>query len=80
MANNIHKGKELNNIKETWEQNERNRDQNRNRNSPEERDEITRVIQEEAAEYDNMNSDEKLLGGERATINDDDLTKEPKEP
>ena len=73
MAKNIHKGTELNNIKETWEQNERARRENseiRNTEAPD--DDLTKVVKEEAAEYDNMNNDERLLGGERASVNDAD--------
>ena len=71
----IHKGTELNNVKETWDQNERNRESG---NAPgTERgagtdNDLQRVIQEEAAEYDNANKEERILGGERATVRDDD--------
>ena len=74
----IHKGTELNNVKETWQQNE-----NENRGGAPERlntsgDEATGVdsdlqqtIREEAAAYDKANKEDRLLGGERATMNDD---------
>lgn len=79
MAKNRHKGTELNNVRETWEQNERERGQD---NAPggEEgtgtatpaRNELEQVIKEEAAEYDNANKEERILGGERATLNDEE--------
>lgn len=70
----IHKGRELNNVKETWEQNERNPDRGVQpepvRNTA--ADDIQETIQREAADYDRMAPDENLLGGERATVNDDE--------
>ena len=76
MAKGIHKGSELNNVSETWDQNERQRESG---NAPrrEDTDEVSggndleQVIKEEAAEYDNVNKEDRLLSGERASINDD---------
>ncbi|HEY1114334.1 MAG TPA: hypothetical protein VGE66_12265 [Chitinophagaceae bacterium] len=72
MAKGIHKGTELNNIQETWNENERRRaageDVGRQTGVGEE---LQQVIREEAAEYDNNNKEERLLSGDRATINDD---------
>jgi hypothetical protein len=78
MAKGIHKGSELKNISETWDQNERNR---RSGNIPGKEHIVTnddtgendldRVVKEEAAEYDHTDKEDRLLGGERASINDD---------
>jgi hypothetical protein len=78
MAKGIHKGTEFNNINETWNQNERNRAEG---NAPKQdinteqsntgREDLDQVIKEEASEYDHSNSEERLLGGERATLNDE---------
>ena len=73
----VHKGTELNNIKETWDQNERERgnDNPGTENTSDaatEGSDLQRSIQEEAAEYDNVNKEERILGGERATVNDDE--------
>jgi hypothetical protein len=79
MAKGIHKGTEFNNINETWNQNERN---NPGGNAPGQeasapnantgREDLDRVIKEEATEYDTTNKEDQLLSGERASINDDD--------
>ncbi|RYZ20894.1 MAG: hypothetical protein EOO16_15095 [Chitinophagaceae bacterium] len=70
----FHKGRELNNVKETWEQNERNPDRGVQpepvRNTA--ADEIQQTIQREAADYDRTSAEDNLLGGERATVNDDE--------
>ncbi len=78
MAKNIHKGTELNNISETWDQNERNRAGGDTPSAAGAEDnaatgnaDLDRVIKEEATEYDNTSSEDRLLGGERATLNDD---------
>lgn len=69
MAKGIHKGTELNNVRETWEQNEKNRE---NRDEPvSSNNELDQVVKEEAAEYDNDNKKNRLLGGDRATVNDE---------
>jgi hypothetical protein len=71
MANSNHKGTELNNVKETWEQNERNRKMEPDREDVNE-SKLQKTIQEEAAEYDHSNKEERLLGGERASVSDDE--------
>lgn len=72
MAKNIHKGTELNNVKETWEQNERER---KNTGSPSATDKkLGRVIEKEASEYENANKEERLLRGDRASVNDEDAS------
>ena len=69
----FHKGSELNNVKETWEQNERIPDRGVQpepvRNTA--ADDIQETIQREAADYDRTSIDENLLGGERASVNDE---------
>ncbi|HEX8316331.1 MAG TPA: hypothetical protein VF609_15115 [Flavisolibacter sp.] len=72
----IHKGTELNNINETWNQNERMREGNDNMGTTNVEDtagtgsELDQTIKEEAREYDNANKEERVLDGERATVND----------
>lgn len=80
MAKNVHKGTELNNVSETWDENERKRGGDNDASSeslaasdtPAAND-LDKLIKEEAAEYDNDNKENRLLGGERASVNDDDL-------
>jgi len=69
MANNIHKGTELNNVKETWEENEKKQ---LNRTSSESEEGLDKVIKEESAEYDNANKEERLLDGDRGSVKDED--------
>jgi len=70
MTKNIHKGTELNNVKETWEENEKKQvDRNTSSTSG---DELDRVIKEESSEYDNANKEERLLGGDRGSVKDED--------
>lgn len=69
MSKSIHKGTELNNVKETWEQNEKER---LNTNAPSATDDLERTIEEESSEYDNANKEERLLSGDRASVNDED--------
>lgn len=77
MAKQIHKGSELINVSETWEENERKRQEGSlpAREEPVSADtgntELDRVVREEAAAYDQENKEDKLLGGDRATVNDD---------
>lgn len=79
MAKNIHKGNELSNISETWDQNERNKVSG---NAPggagstentaaTGNEDLDQVIKEEASEYDHAKKEDRLMGGERATLNDD---------
>jgi len=72
MPKNIHKGTELNNVRETWEQNEK---ENEKTNSSSTTDKnLERTIKEEASEYDHANKEERTLGGERACVSDDDAS------
>jgi rubrerythrin len=74
MSKSIHKGTELNNVKETWDQNER---EQVNRNAPSTTEEnLERVIEEESSEYDEANKEERLLSGDRASVNDEDALSE----
>lgn len=86
MANGTHKGTELNNVNETWNENEKRLAEG-NATGKEINtsdagavgDALDQVIKDEAAEYDNANKEERILGGERATLNDEvdeDDTKE----
>jgi hypothetical protein len=74
MSKNIHKGTELNNVKETWEQNEKERVNTNARSTTDEN--LDRVIKEESSEYDSANKEERLLDGDRASLNDEDALRE----
>lgn len=74
----IHKGNELRNVNETWQQNEQNRnDENApgatGRTAPAANvdSDLQQSIENEAAEYDRANKEDRLLGGDRASVNDD---------
>jgi hypothetical protein len=78
MENSIHKGTELNNVRETWEQNERLREkgnvtgtEGNTSNEAAPRNELEQLIKQEASEYDNENKENRVLGGDRATVNDE---------
>lgn len=74
MAKNIHKGSEFSNIKETWNENEKERV---NTNAPSSTDEnLEQIIEEESSEYENANKEERLLTGDRASVNDEDALQE----
>ena len=75
MENNQHKGTELNNVQETWNENEKRRkDANEAADTalPDTAPATTldKIIQQEAQDYDNENKESRLLGGDRATVND----------
>jgi hypothetical protein len=75
MANEIRNGSGLNNVSETWDANERKNLNDQNSGGAEDvpaASELDRVVREEATEYDQTSSDEKLQGGDRATVRDDD--------
>lgn len=81
-----HKGTELNNIQETWNQNEKMRENGEAPGPVGTGDEATgvgddlqRVIKQEAAEYDNANKEERLLDGERATVSENQRSNAPEE-
>lgn len=76
---NQHKGSEFRNIIETWEQNERDRENGKNTDpegaletSATTGSNLEQIIKQEAAEYENENKENRILGGDRATINDDE--------
>ena len=80
MENNTHKGSELNNVMETWEQNERNLQNLKATGSessiPDEvppTTDLEKLIKQEAEEYDNENKENRVLSGDRATVNDDEI-------
>ena len=68
----IHKGTELNNVNETWKRNEelRQREDVNRINTAGTPDSLDRTIREEAAEYDRADKEERLLDGDRASVND----------
>jgi len=75
MPINNHNGTELNNVKETWDQNEKERANESGasydtQGSTAPATELDQIIQEEASEYDNENKENRLLGGDRASVND----------
>ena len=75
----IHKGNELNNVRETWNRNE---EQRARENAPSSMpapdnagavsDDLQQTISEEAAEYDKANKEDRVLGGDRATVSDEE--------
>lgn len=74
MTKNIHKGTELNNVKETWQQNE---GKTENASAPSTTgNDLDQVVKEEASEYDDANKEERLLSGDRASVKDDDALRE----
>jgi hypothetical protein len=77
MAKGIHKGSELSNVSETWDQNERERGQDNSAEAVPAASELDRMVQEEAREYDNTPAEDNLLTGERATVSDDDESRNP---
>jgi hypothetical protein len=74
MPVNNHNGTELNNVKEIWDQNEKERAKGGEADNIQENatlaTELDRIIQHEASEYDNENKENRLLGGDRASVND----------
>lgn len=78
MENNTSKGSELNNVRETWDQNEKLREKE-NLSGTEgntfseqaSENELEQLIKQEAREYDNENKENRILGGDRATVNDE---------
>jgi hypothetical protein len=78
MAKGIRKGTELNNIRETWDQNERNLQDDKSSGSEDTgtsaatgNEDLNQIIKEEAKQYDNENKLHNTLDGERASISDD---------
>ena len=74
----LHKGTEFNNVNETWNRNEQRRQEgeegrveNVSTGSTGVNKDLAQTIREEAAEYDNASKEERVLDGERATVNDD---------
>ena len=83
MENSNHKGSEFNNIIETWEQNEKkkeNESSGRIEDTPANetlaQNDLEQLIKKEAVEYDNVNKEDRVLSGDRATINDEADTSE----
>ena len=78
MATDRNKGTGLRNVSETWDENERRRSSG-DAPSPDDAagtatgagNDLERLVKEEAAEYDHANKENRTLGGDRATVNDD---------
>ncbi|WP_460570655.1 hypothetical protein [Flaviaesturariibacter terrae] len=68
-----HRGSELQNVSETWQENERNPDRGVQPHPVrfDVADDLQDTIREEADEYDHGSKEEQLLGGDRASINDE---------
>jgi len=89
MENTNNKSSEFKNVTETWEENERKlkEEQLRMENLPAMElkvpedapsvDELEKIVKTESIEYDHSNKEERTLGGDRATVNDDDKDKDP---
>ena len=78
MENSNHKGTEFNNVIETWDQNEKNLQNDSASGAKSETpgevapaNELEQLIKQEAAEYDGENKENRVLSGDRATVNDD---------
>ena len=79
MANETRRVTGLNNVSETWDQNEQKRAEQAANGMPNDApaeevpaaSELDQIIREEATAYDNENKEDRLLGGDRATRNDD---------
>lgn len=69
MAKGIHKGTELNNVKETWEKNERQNISTEDSTALNQN--LEETIKKEASEYEEANKEERLLSGDRASVDDD---------
>lgn len=75
----IHKGNELNNVRETWNRNEERRAKSNAEGTPAPPgntggavgNDLQKTIEEEAAEYDSANKKDRVLGGDRASVNDE---------
>jgi hypothetical protein len=84
MENTHHKSSEFKNVTDTWDENERKLQEEKLRNEnlpamevkvPDDApsgDELENIVKTESIEYDHSNKEERILGGERASVNDDD--------
>jgi hypothetical protein len=71
MAKNIHKGTELNNVRETWNENERRTGGDPNAEPVADNESLNEIVKEEAADYDQRNKEDQLLSGDRASLTDE---------
>lgn len=75
MAKSTGKGTGLSNVQETWDENEKRGAEPVNPDSAGRpssvSDDLQKTIEEEAAAYDNSNSEDRLLGGDRASVDDE---------
>ena len=83
MENTHHKGSELNNVQETWNQNEKNLRDEQAAGSEDNllqhvppASELDKIISAEASDYDHANKEDRLLSGERATEHEESSDKE----
>lgn len=83
MATDLNKGTGLRNVSETWDENERRRSEGdapaTDLTAATGSNDLERIVKEEAAEYDGANKEERTLGGDRATVNDDPDANAPAE-
>lgn len=70
MSKGFHKGTELNNVRETWDRNEKEHEETSEPAT--ENKKLEPVIDSEAREYENANKEDRLLGGNRASVNDEE--------
>ena len=88
MENTNNKSSEFKNVTETWDENERklNEEKLRQENLPAmelkipddapSMDELEKIVKTESIEYDHSDKEERILGGDRASVNDDDKDKD----
>jgi hypothetical protein len=83
MENSNHKGSELNNVQETWNQNEKNLHDEKSAGREDEllqhippASELDRIISAEASDYDHANKEERVLSGERTTEHEESSDKD----
>lgn len=79
METNNHNGSEFRNVTETWDQNEKQRASGNTggaegsaADDAAPATELEQIIKQEASEYDNDNKEDRILGGDRATVNDEE--------
>ena len=83
MENTNHKGSELNNVQETWDQNEKKLREGQAAGKEDDllqhippASDLDKIISAEASDYDHANKEERVLSGERATEHDEPSDKD----
>lgn len=72
MANHLQRGKEWVNVSETWRENAARSSEDSQAGEPTGvSDDLQQTIEEESAEYDAANKEDRLLGGDRASVDDE---------